>query len=85
MCSSDLIQDRRGVHALTTAATIWLVASIGMACGAGFHELAAISTLIVIVVLAGLLRLAKPLARYVQKHKAKSIPDDQDETSRERT
>ena len=31
-----LIQDRRGVHGLTTAATIWLVASIGMACGAGF-------------------------------------------------
>ncbi|MBA7649460.1 Protein SrpB [subsurface metagenome] len=80
-----LIQDRRGVHGLTTAATIWLVASIGMACGAGFHDLAAISTLIVIVVLAGLLRLAKPLARYVQKHKAQSIPDDQDETSRERT
>ncbi len=80
-----VIQDRRGVHGLTTAATIWLVASIGMACGAGFRELAAISTLIVIVVLAGLLRLAKPLARYVEKHKAQSIPDDQDETSRERT
>ena len=79
-----VIQDRRGVHGLTTAATIWLVASIGMACGAGFHELAAIATLIVIVVLAGLLRLAKPLARYVEKHKAQSIPDDQDETSRER-
>jgi len=80
-----VIQDRRGVHGLTTAATIWLVASIGMACGAGFHELAAIATLIVIVVLAGLSKLAKLLARYVQKHKAQSIPDDQDETSRERT
>ncbi len=79
-----VIQDRRGVHGLTTAATIWLVASIGMACGAGFRELAAISTLIVIVVLAGLLKLGKPLARYVEKHKAKSIPDDQDETGRER-
>ena len=76
-----VIQDRRGVHGLTTAATIWLVASIGMACGAGFRELAAIATLIVIVVLVGLLRLAKPLARYVQKHKAQSVPDDQDETN----
>lgn len=75
-----LIQDRRGVHGLTTAATIWLVASIGMACGAGFHDLAAISTLIVILVLAGLSKLAKPLARYVQKHKTEneSISDDQD-------
>jgi putative Mg2+ transporter-C (MgtC) family protein len=75
-----LIQDRRGVHGLTTAATIWLVASIGMACGAGFHDLAAISTLIVIIVLAGLSKLAKPLSRYVQKHKteSESISDEQD-------
>jgi len=75
-----VIQDRRGVHGLTTAATIWLVASIGMACGAGFHDLAAISTLIVILVLAGLSKLAKPLARYVHKHKTEneSISDDQD-------
>jgi putative Mg2+ transporter-C (MgtC) family protein len=79
-----VIQDRRGVHGLTTAATIWLVASIGMACGAGFYALAVVSTLIVIVVLVGLLKLAKPLARYVQKHKAQSIPDDQDYTGQER-
>jgi len=79
-----VIQDRRGVHGLTTAATIWLVASIGMACGADFHELAAISTLIVVVVLAGLSRLAKPLARYAQKYQLKSTPDDQDYTGPER-
>jgi putative Mg2+ transporter-C (MgtC) family protein len=78
-----VIQDRRGVHGLTTAATIWLVASIGMACGAGFHDLAALSALIVIVVLAGLLKLAKPLARYAQKHKTESISDDQDYTGQE--
>lgn len=79
-----VIQDRRGVHGLTTAATIWLVASIGMACGAGFHELAAISTLIVIVVLAGLSKLAKPLARYARKYQLKSTPDDQDYTGTKR-
>jgi len=79
-----VIQDRRGVHGLTTAATIWLVASIGMACGAGFHDLAAISTLIVIIVLAGLSKLAKPLARYMEKHQTKSTSDDQDYTGTER-
>ncbi len=79
-----VIQDRRGVHGLTTAATIWLVASIGMACGAGFHDLAAISTLIVIVVLAGFLKLAKPLTRYMEKHQTKRTPDDQDSTGPER-
>ncbi len=81
-----VIQDRHGAHGLTTAATIWLVASIGMACGAGFHTLAVVSTLIVIVVLAGLLKLSKPLARYAQKQQAKteSISDDQDYTGQER-
>jgi len=55
-----------------------------MACGAGFHKLAAIATLIVIVVLVGLLKLAKPLERYVEKHKDESISDDQDYTGQER-
>lgn len=31
------------VHGLTTAATVWLTAAIGMACGAGLHELALIT------------------------------------------
>jgi putative Mg2+ transporter-C (MgtC) family protein len=49
-----VIQDRGGVHGLTTAATIWLVASIGMACGARLYYLAVITTVIAIVVLIGL-------------------------------
>jgi putative Mg2+ transporter-C (MgtC) family protein len=73
-----IIQDRAGVHGLTTAATIWLVASIGMACGAHFYELAVISTLIAVIVLIGFGKLAKPLGRYGKKHKRNSTPDDQD-------
>jgi len=79
-----VIQDRRGVHGLTTAATIWLVASIGMACGAGFHSLAAVSTLIAIIVLVGLVELAKPLERYQKKYKIRNSPNDEDFTDRER-
>lgn len=52
-----VIQDRGGIHGLTTAATIWLGASIGMACGAKLYALAVVSTLIAIIVLAGLRRL----------------------------
>ncbi len=77
-----VIQDRRGVHGLTTAATIWLVASIGMACGAGYHGLAITSTVIAIIVLVGLLKLSKPLDSYVEKHKTESIPDDLEEERR---
>lgn len=54
-----IIQDRGGVHGLTTAATIWLVASIGMACGASFYVLALLTTIIAMGVLIGLSRLEK--------------------------
>ena len=54
-----VIQDRGGVHGLTTAATIWLVASIGMACGARFYGLAIFSTILALVVLVGLWQVDK--------------------------
>ena len=54
-----IIQDRGGVHGLTTAAIIWLVASIGMACGAGLYYLAIISTVLAIVVLTGMTQIEK--------------------------
>jgi putative Mg2+ transporter-C (MgtC) family protein len=56
-----VIQDRGGVHGLTTAATIWLVASIGMACGAKLYSLAIISTILAIVVLLGLAQVDRYL------------------------
>ncbi len=54
-----VIQDRGGIHGLTTAATIWLVASIGMACGARLYYLAIITTVLAIVVLLGLAQVDK--------------------------
>jgi putative Mg2+ transporter-C (MgtC) family protein len=56
-----VIQDRGGVHGLTTAATIWLVASIGMACGARLYYLALISTVLAIGVLLGLAQVDRYL------------------------
>lgn len=72
-----IIQDRGGVHGLTTAATIWLVASIGMACGARFYQLAIVSALIAIVVLIGLGKLARPLERSMGKNKSKKSSEEQ--------
>jgi len=46
-----IIRDPKGVHGLTTAATIWLVASIGVACCAGLYGLAIAATIICGVVL----------------------------------
>ena len=73
-----IIQDRGGIHGLTTAATIWLVASIGMACGAGFHLLAVISTITAIVVLIGLAKLGKALEPYRAKDKPESDTCDEE-------
>ena len=62
-----VIQDRGGIHGLTTAATIWLVASVGMACGAKLYALAVVSTLIAIIVLVGLGQLEKRFGRPSEK------------------
>ncbi|MBA7701635.1 Protein SrpB [subsurface metagenome] len=73
-----IIQDRGGIHGLTTAATIWMVASIGMACGAKLYLLAVVSTLIAVVVLIGFGRLEKPLGRFGKKNKSQSFADEKD-------
>ena len=46
-----IIQQRGRVMGLTTAATIWVVAAIGMVAGAGFPILAFISALLVLITL----------------------------------
>jgi putative Mg2+ transporter-C (MgtC) family protein len=59
-----IIQDTGGVHGLTTAATIWLVASIGTACGAGLYPLALVTTIIAVIVLRTLFRLEVSLKKH---------------------
>ena len=74
-----IIRERASVLGLTTAATIWLVASIGMACGAGAYFLAVATTLIAIIVLMGLGRVEKPLQRYGKKYKPENFNEEQTE------
>ncbi len=75
-----IIQDRGGVHGLTTAATIWLVSSIGMACGAGadFYRLAVVAALLAILVLIGLAKLVRLVERYRGKGRPENTPGNQD-------
>ena len=42
------------VYGLTTAATLWISAAIGMACGVGMFELAIITTLLSFIVLVSI-------------------------------
>jgi len=54
-----------GVLGITTAAVIWLVSSIGVACGAGFYMLAAMATLFAIISLL----LLHPVDIFVRKYR----------------
>ncbi len=55
--AGTIIQSRHVVHGLTSAATIWVVAGVGMAAGAGFERQAALGTVLILIALAGLGRL----------------------------
>jgi putative Mg2+ transporter-C (MgtC) family protein len=46
-----IIHSGIGIHGLTTAAVIWIVASIGMACGVKMYLLAGFSTILSLIVL----------------------------------
>lgn len=63
-----IIRDRGTVHGATTAATIWLVASIGIASGAGLLALALVATALTFFVL----RLLAPLERRLARHRQTS-------------
>jgi putative Mg2+ transporter-C (MgtC) family protein len=60
-----IIRQGLSVRGLTTAATLWLVAAIGMACGAGYYSAAIIATAGALITL-GPLRIAsyKLIHRY---------------------
>lgn len=66
-----LIQSRSGVRGMTTAATIWLVAAIGMAVGTQSYFLAVFTTLLSTVVLTVLHPLSLWLEARARRRKAK--------------
>jgi putative Mg2+ transporter-C (MgtC) family protein len=46
-----ILRSGRNVHGMTTAATIWVNAAVGMAAGAGEFEMATIATVVTLIVL----------------------------------
>jgi putative Mg2+ transporter-C (MgtC) family protein len=68
-----ILHNRSRVSGLTSAASIFVVASIGMACGAGLYAAAAAATVIVIVALelVGLLERHANLKAYPQVYEAR--------------
>lgn len=58
-------RDREVVRGLTTAASVWVVAAIGLTVGGGMYITAAVGTAITLLILAGL----KPLERRVARRR----------------
>ena len=68
-----LIREGSSIHGLTTAASIWLVTSIGMACGIRQYAIAATVTAMALIVLLALSPLAHKLR---QKRRLKKSSED---------
>ena len=64
--AGTILQHRGNIRGLTTAASLWSVAAIGMAAGAGLLVMAVIGTVLILVVLALLDRVAAFGSRWVR-------------------
>lgn len=73
--AGTIIKARASVKGITTAASIWAVACVGLACGAGFYVGALIATVLIIGTTAIANKLEKRLHKnvYVQEEE---IPDE---------
>src|SRR5436305_5182622 len=61
-----IIREGLSIRGLTTAATLWVVAAIGMACGAGYYWPAAAATVLTILALWPLRILAYRLIEHIK-------------------
>jgi putative Mg2+ transporter-C (MgtC) family protein len=57
-----IIQGRATVEGLTTAAGLWVMGSVGVACGLAYYDVALTTTLLAVLIVAviGLLEMKKP-------------------------
>ncbi|MEO6059827.1 MAG: MgtC/SapB family protein [Candidatus Limnocylindria bacterium] len=73
--AGTILQHRGNIRGLTTAASLWSVAAIGMAAGAGLLVMAVIGTVLILVVLALLDRVAAFVSRWIRPSDDQQSPD----------
>jgi putative Mg2+ transporter-C (MgtC) family protein len=74
-----LLQAKGHVRGLTTAATIWLVAAVGMAVGTGFYSAAVFTTILSAVMLVLLAPVSRRLERQARQREKLDRTDRQGE------
>ncbi|MES2880556.1 MAG: MgtC/SapB family protein [Bacteroidota bacterium] len=67
------------INGITTAATIWAVAALGMGIGDGAYEIVGISTLAILISLLLLTRLESVIERINQVHTYRIVSDYKDD------
>jgi putative Mg2+ transporter-C (MgtC) family protein len=68
-----IIRQGLSVRGLTTAATLWVVAAIGLAAGAGYYSAAVVTTAVVLVALGPLRTVARRLYARVKEEEGRLI------------
>ncbi|WP_314338286.1 MgtC/SapB family protein [Acinetobacter guillouiae] len=75
-----IFKDDNRISGITTATTIWMVAALGMAAGAGYEYLAFVGTLLVLVVLVFLVYFQEKIEAIHQARNYRILRDYQQET-----
>jgi len=76
-----ILRHGTSIHGLTTAANLWLTASVGMAAGMGFFFGAAATVLLALLVLIGLRPVERLIERIRKRHRIASEPREETEKS----
>lgn len=75
-----IFKDDNKVTGITTATTIWMVAALGMAIGAGHYTAALVGTLVVLFVLVLLVYMQNVIEQFNQLRNYKIVTEYQQET-----
>lgn len=75
-----IFKDDNRISGITTATTIWMVAALGMAAGAGYEYLACIGTILVLIVLVFLVYFQDKIEAIHQSRNYRILCDYQHET-----
>jgi putative Mg2+ transporter-C (MgtC) family protein len=75
-----IFKDDNRISGITTATTIWMVAALGMAAGAGYEYLAFIGTILVLIVLIFLVYFQDKIEAIHQSRNYRILCDYQQET-----
>ena len=78
--AGTILQYRGHIRGLTTAASLWSVAAIGTAAGAGLHVVAIVGTLLILVILSILDRVEAMARRRLQlPPDGYTLPDNEEQ------